>query len=160
MVPLLVFKELVMQRPARVFLIPALVSLAAGMGLPALAKDESAGLSKGETELAKLLEGRVAGDPVRCISSRPNLRIQMIDGTAYVFGQGATLYVQRTTRPQDIDRRNALINQRFSGGELCRTDVATTIDPIAGFFTGGVIFEDFIPYTRVAKRADAQGKAP
>ncbi len=121
---------------------------------------EAALPTKGEEQLAKLLAGREAGDPVRCIPSRRQQRVQMIDGTAYVFGQGSTLYVQRTTRPQDINRRNALINQRFSGGELCRMDVITTVDPIAGFFTGGVQFEDFIPYTRVAKTASAEGVRP
>lgn len=139
---------------------PALAGLATIAALPALGADEPALVNEGEAKLAKMLEGRVAGEPVRCIPSRPNMRMRMIDGTAYVFGDGAKIYVQRTTRPQDIDRRNALINQRFSGGELCRTDIATTIDPIAGFFTGGVIFEDFVPYTRVAKRAEAQGKTP
>lgn len=136
-------------------LTPAIVWIAA-----AASAAEPAAPTKGEAQLARMLEGRVAGDPVRCIPSRRQQRIQMIDGTAYVFGHGATLYVQRTTRPEDINRRNALINQRFSGGELCRMDVVTTIDPIAGFFTGGAIFEDFIPYTRVAGSASTKGATP
>lgn len=140
---------------------PALVWMAAAAAaMPAAAAETGATPTKGEAQLAKLLEGRVAGDPVRCISSRPHQRVQMIDGTAYVFGQGATIWVQRTARPQDIDRRNALINQRFSGGELCRMDVVSTIDPIAGFFTGGVLLEDFIPYTRSGQTASADGTKP
>jgi hypothetical protein len=137
--------------------------LAAGVWLvatlPALAGDQLAVPSKGEAELAKLLEGRAAGEPVRCIPARPQQRVRMIDGTAYVFGQGGTLYIQRTARPQDIDRRNAVINQRFSGSELCRSDVISTVDPIQGFFTGTVIFDDFIPYRRVAASRPSPGNA-
>jgi hypothetical protein len=137
-------------------MMPALVWIAAA----ATAAEPAAAPAKGEAQLAKLLEGHEPGDPVRCIPSRRQQRVHTIDGTAYVFGHGSILYVQRTTRPQDIDRRNALINRRSSGGELCRMDLASTIDPIAGFFTGGVIFEDFIPYTRIAKTASAQGALP
>lgn len=142
---------------------PALAAMAALSAMvPAAAAeaDTPDAPTKGEEQLARMLEGRVAGDPVRCIPSRRQQRVQMIDGTAYIFGHGSTLYVQRTTRPQDIHRRNALINQRFSGGELCRMDVISTVDPIAGFFTGGVLLEDFIPYTRIAKTALAQGSQP
>lgn len=137
-------------------MMPALVWIAAA----ASAAEPAAAPAKGEAELAKLLAGHEPGDPVRCIPSRRQQRLHTIDGTAYVFGHGSILYVQRTTRPQDIDHRHALINQRSTGGELCRMDLATTIDPIAGFFTGGVIFEDFIPYTRTAKTASAQGALP
>ena len=143
-------------------LLPALVwGAAAASAAPAApAGDSPAPLSKGEQQLARMLEGRVAGEPVRCIPSRRQQRVKMIDGTAYVFGQGSTIYVQRTTRPENINRRHALINQRFSGGELCRMDVITTVDPIAGFFTGGVLFEDFVPYTRVARNASAASATP
>jgi hypothetical protein len=133
------------------------VGLALLSAAPAIVAGEPLAASKGEAELALLLEGREAGEPVRCISSRPQQRVHMIDGTAYVFGQGGTLYVQRTARPQDIDRRNAVINQRFSGGELCRSDVISTVDPIQGFFTGTVIFDDFIPYRRVAASRPSPG---
>ena len=150
------------RRPARRRVLGA---VAAGLALaaiqPAAAQDTpdepaKGEAGKGETELARLLEGREAGEPVSCISSRPQQRIRTIDGTAYVFGQGSTLYVQRTARPQDIDRRNAILSQSFSGGQLCRSDVVSTFDPIQGFFTGGVIFEDFVPYTR--QRAPSREK--
>lgn len=135
---------------------PAMVWMAAAVS----AAETSSAPRKGEEQLARMLEGRVAGDPVACIPSRRQQRVQMIDGTAYVFGQGSTIYVQRTTRPQDINRRNAMVNQRFSSGELCRMDMITTVDPIAGFVTGGVLFDDFVPYTRVAGNAPAKGARP
>jgi hypothetical protein len=110
--------------------------------------EANAPLSKGEQQLAKLLEGRVAGEPVDCIRSLPSEQMRTIDGTAYVFGRGQTIYVQRTRNPQDISQRNAIISLRFSPTQLCRMDILNTVDPMIGFFTGVVTMDDFIPYTR------------
>ena len=142
---------------------PVMASLAAAaalaLALPAAAQDqgepdveaetEAAPMTKGEKRLAKLLEGRVAGEPVRCIRTFPNLPMQTIEKTAYVYGRGDTIYVQRTRNPGDIYESDALVTQRFSASELCRLDQMTTVDRVLGFFTGAVFFEDFVPYTRV-----------
>lgn len=114
-------------------------------------------MTKGEKRLAKLLEGRVAGEPVRCIRTQPNQRMQTIDGTAYVYGSGNTIYVQRTRDPSAISENDALVTNRFNATELCRLDVTTTIDRVLGFFTGAVFFEDFVPYTRVKTEGSADG---
>ncbi|MFN3863781.1 MAG: hypothetical protein ACK4RT_05805 [Erythrobacter sp.] len=118
-------------------------------GPDAETKGEATPLTKGEKRLAKLLEGRVAGDPVRCIRTFPNQPMETIEKTAYVYGRGDTIYVQRTRNPDDIDEDDALVTQRFSASELCRFDQATTVDRVLGFFTGAVFFEDFVPYTRL-----------
>ncbi|MEM9312964.1 MAG: hypothetical protein AAGA34_16085 [Pseudomonadota bacterium] len=113
-------------------------------------------MSKGEKRLARMLEGRVAGEPQTCIRNLPSDRSQTIDKTAYVFGRGSIIYVQRTTTPNRIDDREALVIRRFgSGAQLCRQEVVRTVDPVTGIFTGGVIFVDFVPYTRV-KEAKAE----
>lgn len=112
--------------------------------------------TKGEKRLAKLLEGRVAGEPVRCIRALPSQRMQTIDRTAYVYGSGNTIYVQRTRDPGSIDDNDALVIRRFGGTELCRLDTTTTIDPFTGIFTGAVFFDDFVPYTRA--KADQPGE--
>lgn len=115
---------------------------------------EAKPLTKGEKRLAKLLEGRKAGEPMRCIRTTPNQRIETIPGTAYVYGQGNTIYVQRTTTPEQIDDTDALVTNRFSASELCRLDVTTRVNRINGIFIGAVFFEDFVPYTRVKPAAD------
>ena len=117
----------------------------------------SAVQSKGEAELAKLLEGRVAGKPASCIAGMANQRMRTIDGTAYVYGSGRTIWVQRTTDPKQIDDRDALVVVRFGGGQICRFDQTTTVDRVNGFFTGVVFFEDFVPYTRAPSPAVAEG---
>lgn len=120
---------------------------------PASAQDTvdepAAQMTKGEEKLARLLEGRVAGTPQNCIRDFINTRVTTIDDTAYVYGRGRTIYVQRTRNANQIDRDDILVVRRVGSSRLCRTDFIQTIDRYAGFFTGGVQFDQFIPYTRV-----------
>lgn len=118
---------------------------------------EAKSVAKGEQRLAKLLEGRLAGEPVRCIRTMPSQRMQTIDGAAYVYGQGTTVYVQRTRTPDRIDDTDTLVTNRFSASELCRLDVMTTVNRFNGIFTGAVFFEDFVPYTRVTAGTAGEG---
>jgi hypothetical protein len=141
--------------------LPTLAAFAA-FGLvasPVLAEDDPekeapAEMTKGEKKLAKLLEGRVAGEPQRCIRNYPSQRLQVIDNTAYVYGNGRTIYVQRTKHPEDIDDDDILVLKTTTGSQLCRLDNLTTIDRYSGFFTGAVFLEDFVPYTRIEDNAD------
>lgn len=149
----------------RAVALAAFAGLAFGAAQPALADEkpieaeaEDAEADKeqtrGEKRLAKMLEGRIAGEPTNCIRALPTQRMTTIEGTAYVYGRGKTIYVQRTQNPKSIDDRDALVSRRFNATEICRQDVVTTIDPFLGFFTGAVLFEKFVPYTRVE---DAEG---
>lgn len=134
---------------------PALADDPAPEDAPEDAQAEDAQeLTKGEKRLAKLLEGRVAGEPRTCIRVMPTDRMTTIEGTAYVYGRGKTIYVQRTRNPDRIDDRDALVSRRFNAAQICQQDVVTTIDPFLGFFTGAVFFDKFVPYTRVDEDAD------
>lgn len=130
-----------------------LAAMALAFAQPVAAQDEpdeaGAAVTEGEQELAEMLEGRVAGEPQRCIRSGPGDRMRVIDETAYVYGRGRTIYVQRTRSPDRIDDNDTLVSRRFSASQLCKLDTMTTIDAHTGFFTGVVFFEDFVPYTRV-----------
>ena len=83
--------------------------------------------------------------------------MQTIRVTAYVYGSGNTIYVQRTRDPDQIDDNDALVTTRFNASELCRLDQMTTVDRVLGVFTGAVFFEDFVPYTRVKSEPKAEG---
>lgn len=139
------------------FVRPLALAACAGLAFtmaPTAMADDHAGdageeMTKGEKRLAKLLEGREAGEPVRCIRSFPNDRMQTIDKTAYVYGSGKTIYVQRTQHPDNIDRSDTLVSRRFNATQICRMDVTHTIDPFIGMYTGAVFFTDFVPYTKV-----------
>lgn len=144
---------------------PALLSAAslALLAAPTLAQDgeradeEQTEQTKGEKELAKLLEGRVAGEPTSCIRTPPNDRVRVIDDTAIVYGRGKTIYVNRTSRPSDIDDRDTMVTRRFNGSQLCKTDTVTTIDRGSQMFSGVIFLSEFVPYTRVETNAAAEG---
>ena len=58
----------------------------------------------GEEKLAKLLDGRVAGDPKSCIYTGRSSDMQVIDNTAIVYKDGSTIWVNRTAHPESLDR--------------------------------------------------------
>jgi hypothetical protein len=106
----------------------------------------------GEAQLAKLLQGRVAGEPTDCIRTLPSSDMTVIDGTALVFGHGRIIYVNRTQFPDSIDDSDALLIRKFGDpSRLCSTDVVTSFDTNAKFYTGNVMLTEFIPYRRVGK---------
>jgi hypothetical protein len=145
----------------------AALALSLALALPASAQSEdtpeveasseATPLTKGEQQLAKLLEGRVAGKPVSCIRSFRFEQSQAIDGTAYVYGRGSTIYVQRTKDPARIDASDTLVVLRYNPTEICRLDQTTSVDPYTGIVTGVVFFEDFVPYTRVKGTQSSEG---
>lgn len=148
------------------FFRPALIAAAFSgvLAAPVIASDEPGQdsadqqeLTKGEKELAKLLDGRVAGEPLNCIRNYPNQSLRVIDDTAYVYGRGKTIYVQRTKNPEDIDDDDILVLKTFTGSQLCRLDNVTTVDRSSGFFSGAVFFDDFIPYTRADDAGAGEG---
>jgi hypothetical protein len=126
------------------------------LAIGALALTGGAAVAKekltGEAKLAEMLEGRVAGEPMRCIPTfRSNESMSIIDDTAIVYKSGRTIYVNRTAHPENLDWNDVLVIDRFSGSELCKLDRVTTIDRGSGFFTGVVFLQDFVPYTLADK---------
>jgi len=106
----------------------------------------------GEAELARMLQGRVAGQPMACIRTWPSENVTTIDRTALVFGRGDTIYVNRTRFPESIDDNDALVIRKFgTGTSLCRTDLITTFDRTSQFYSGNVYLADFVPYKRIRR---------
>ncbi|QKG72658.1 hypothetical protein HQR01_04470 [Erythrobacter mangrovi] len=103
-------------------------------------------MTKGEAKLAKLLEGRVAGEPTNCIRTFGSRNITQIDGTALVYKDGKTIWVNRTRTPDAIDDSEIMVIKRFDGTNLCRTDHITLVDRLSGSFSGIIILDDFVPY--------------
>lgn len=102
---------------------------------------------EGEAKLAKMLEGRVAGEPQSCISAHSSHRLEIIDGTALVYDAGGTIYVARPSDPNSLDDDDILVIKR-TGGQLCSLDVMQTVDRTTGMLTGIVFLSDFVPYRR------------
>jgi hypothetical protein len=107
---------------------------------------------KGEAKLAKMLQGRVAGAPADCIRTWTRNDMRTIDGTAYVFGHGDVIYVNRTQDPQSIDEDDTLVvRSTATGTQLCRTDQITTFDNRSRIYSGNVFLSEFVPYRRVRR---------
>ena len=117
------------------------------LAAPAVADDHTdAAMTKGEAKLAKILEGRVAGEPERCIRTYGSRNLQQIDDTALVYRQGRTIWVNYTRSPESIDSDDIMVIRRFDGTNLCRTDQITTVERFGGFFSGVIFLDDFVPY--------------
>ena len=102
---------------------------------------------RNEARLARMLEGRTAGEPVNCINAMRSNDIRVIEKVGIVYDAGDTIYVARVTDPKMLDPWEVPVFERF-GSQLCTTDIIRTVDRSTGFVTGAVFLEDFVPYTR------------
>ena len=103
-----------------------------------------------QQQLDKLLEGRVAGKPVSCISQFDSRDMQVIDKTAIVYSTGSVIYVNRTSNPKSLDSDDILVTKIWGIGP-CRLDTIQLRERSGGFWHGFVGLEDFVPYRRVPK---------
>ena len=127
----------------------ACASLAAVIALPSLAKESKlTAKEKGEAELAEILEGYVAGEPVNCLRRTQHDRLRVVDDTAFVFRDRGTIYVNRTNSPRYLNDFDIPVFKPFSG-RLCRSDQVEMVDRLGGAGGPIVILKQFIPYTKV-----------
>lgn len=121
--------------------LPILLAAATiGLAAPALAQDPGR-----EAELARLLAGREAGPPVRCVNQRLARTTRIVNGTAFVYRIGNILYVNRPrVGAESLDRRYSLVTRRNSS-LLCAGDPVQSTDLYSGI-TKLVIPDDFVPY--------------
>ena len=102
----------------------------------------------GAQELDKLLAGRVAGEPVHCISNYDTREMRVIDKTALVFGRGNTIWVNVPRNAADLDDDDILITHP-SGSQFCDLDIVTTAERSGGFTNGFLSLGRFVPYRRI-----------
>ena len=118
------------------------------LAMPLHAQDEGE-MTRGQEKLAKLLEGREAGEAKSCIRTVGSRSLTQIDGTAITYRDGDTIWVNYTRTPESIDDSDVMVIRRFSANTLCRTDHIDLVDRTGGFFRGVIMLDDFIPYTKV-----------
>ena len=124
-------------------LIPATLALAAlAASIPAVAKQE-----QGEVKLAKLLDGRVAGAPVHCLSSFQRRDMQVIDRTALVFKDGDTIYVNRPAGANFLTWSDVPVFKIW-GDQLCDKDLVHLRDRSSGMPGATLSMGEFVPYKR------------
>lgn len=102
---------------------------------------------RGEARLAKMLEGRTAGEPVSCINAMRDNRLSVIEHVGVVYDAGDTIYVARPSNPRSLGSMDVPVIRRF-GSQLCKQDLTRTIDRHNGHVSGVVFLSDFVPYTK------------
>ena len=107
----------------------------------------------GEEQLAKLLDGRVAGKPVNCIQLSNVQSTRVIDKTAIVYGSGGTLYVQRPRSGASSLDSNDILFTQLTMSQLCSIDIVQIRDRNGFFFRGSIALDEFVPYTKPPKVA-------
>ena len=102
-----------------------------------------------EAELARAIEGRVAGEPVDCINLRQVRNTRIIDNTAIVYDAGNTIYVNRPrSGAESLDRWDTQVT-RLHTNRLCSIDTVRMVDPQSQMLSGIVFLGEFVPYRRV-----------
>lgn len=112
----------------------------------------------GEAELAEMLEGRVAGEPVDCLSESQRDSIQIVESTAIVFRDGDTLWVNRPAAAQFLSRSDLPVFHQFSS-QLCRLDQVELRDRLGSGTIPGprLALGEFVPYTKADDTDSAEG---
>lgn len=133
---------------------PSIVLTLAAAGLAALpAQAAAAERLTPQEQLAKLLEGRVAGEPQRCITMAAVSDTQIIDKTAIVYRQGSTLWVNTPRAGADSLDDDSVLVVKLTGSQLCSVDAIQLHDRTSHMWRGFVALGDFVPW-RKADKAD------
>ena len=132
-------------------LITAIIAAAAVAAVPAAATAREK--LAPEAQLAKLLEGRVAGEPKDCISLPSIDSSQIIDKTAIVYRDGATLWVNRPRSGADSLNDDDVLVTKTTGSQLCSIDTVQLHDRSSHFWRGFVSLGEFVPYRKVKSAA-------
>ena len=103
-----------------------------------------------EAQLAKALEGRVAGKPVDCIFLQSIRSSRIIDRTAILYDTGGTVYVnQPKSGASSLSRDNVLVTDTHSS-QLCSVDIVKLYESGSRMQRGWVGLGPFVPYTKSA----------
>lgn len=102
-----------------------------------------------EAELARALEGRVAGPPVHCLALGDIRSSRIIDGVAILYeAAGGTIYVNRPKDAGNMLRRDDVLVTDTHTSQLCNVDVVKLYDNATRMQDGFVLLDDFIPYRK------------
>lgn len=121
--------------------------LAAAPG-PAAARERLAP----DAQLAKLLDGRVAGNPQDCITLSSVTSSQVIDKTAIVYRIGDTLWVNRPKIGAESLGDDDILVTKTTGSQLCSIDTVELRDRTSHMYSGFVSLGEFTPYRRAATK--------
>jgi hypothetical protein len=105
--------------------------------------------ARAEANLAKALDGRVAGKPVNCIQLHDIDSTEIYDNTAILYRMlGGRVYVNRPRSGlASLDDNDILVTKSWTP-ELCSVDTVRLLDRTSRFPSGFVFLGEFVPYSR------------
>ena len=126
-------------------LLPLILTGCSATGEPRAVSPPQASSSIGE----RLLAGKVAGDPVRCIRAIDANRAITLAGSGVAYRVNSDLvYVQQfggqCVRGRNAD--NSYLVRRSTQSQLCAGDIAEVIDRTSRTPIGSCVYGDFVPY--------------
>lgn len=104
---------------------------------------------KQQKELAKLLDGKVAGEPVSCVSNfstASNLRALSDDVLVMQVNRKLVYKNELRGTCTGLSRGDILVMTSWSGGQYCQGDMARAFDPYSGITSGVCSLGKFVPY--------------
>ncbi|MFO7325718.1 MAG: hypothetical protein DIU62_008385 [Pseudomonadota bacterium] len=121
--------------------------IAAALAFTGAVADAADRKEQNEARLARMLEGRVAGEPVNCITAFRTSGLMVLENVGLVYDAGEVIYVARPRDPEGLGPDDIVIMER-SGSQICTTDIIRTIDRATGFHSGVVFIDKFVPYRK------------
>ncbi|RYE00940.1 MAG: hypothetical protein EOP61_12655 [Sphingomonadales bacterium] len=104
---------------------------------------------RAERELARALEGRVAGEPADCISSMMASGPQIIDANTLLYRQGSRVWRNDLDGGcPGLDPNDTLIIE-VHGSQLCRRDLVRVREPGSSIPGPSCTLGKFTPYSKV-----------
>ncbi len=127
-----------------------LIFATAAIGLSACATDVSQPEQRSASAQAtydRLLAGKVAGPPTKCLPLQRSNDMQVIDDDTILYRDGRTTYVNKPLGSCNLlGRGSYALVTRSQGSQLCRGDIGSVTDMTTGVTVGSCALGDFVPY--------------
>lgn len=105
-----------------------------------------------EARLARAIDGRDAGPPVKCIAQRDIRSSQIIDGLAILYETNdGVRYVNRPDNGASSLRAGAVLVTDTRSPDLCDIDIVRLFDSATRMPMGFVGLGEFVPYRKPPK---------
>ncbi len=103
-------------------------------------------------DLAKALDGKVAGEPVSCIPADRNSNLRALGDNTLIYRINRNLVYRNTLSNacNGLSMGDTLVLERFSS-QYCRGDIARVVNLQSGFQSGSCALGDFVPYRTPGK---------
>ncbi|GLV28984.1 hypothetical protein TomTYG75_15050 [Sphingobium sp. TomTYG75] len=126
---------------ASICLVPLMLAACAGGSEPPRLTEKQA------ARLEAALEGKVAGEPVNCVSRYPGSSLTAVSESVLLYRVSGRLIYRNDLIGSctGLGRGDTLIIKP-TGSQYCRGDLARSADLVTGSITGGCALGSFTPY--------------